>query len=145
MRELIARTGVVVCVAMAAYVGASRLDDTIAVFDDLADRNAEATYFVRTYSDSSWVAGSPRVIDDARLWMPRDATYRVVRGPKFDYARSSGYGGYFLLGLMLPRKQTESLSARWVFCYGCTASTLGPRFEVLSASSDGFLFGRVSS
>jgi hypothetical protein len=143
MAQSAIRVGTVICVAVAGYVGAGRLDDTVAVFDFRADANAAATFRGRTYPASPWVAGNWKVMEDARLWMPDDASYRVVHGPLFKAADHSGFGRYFLLGLLLPRRQTESESARWAFCYGCEASTLGPRFEVLSDSGNGFLFGRI--
>ena len=139
------RLGVVACVALAGLTAAGRLDDTIAVFDFLADGNAQRTYMQRVYPESAWVAGKSSVLEDARLWMPEDATYRVVQGPAFDNARYSGFGRYFLLGFLLPRRQVEDESAKWVFCYGCDAATLGDPFEVLSDSGEGFLFGRVTS
>ena len=142
MRELAIRLGVVACVAAAAYIGAARLDDTVAVFDFRADLNASASYRDRTYLPGRGLAGSWRVLEDARLWMPRDARYRVVEGPAVG-VETHRYARFFLLGLLLPRRQTESTSAPFVFCYGCTPSTLGPRFHVLSRSSD-LLFGRTS-
>jgi hypothetical protein len=142
MRELAVRVGVVLCVAAAAYIGAARLDDTIAVFDFRADLNASASYRDRTYLPGRGLAGNWRVLEDARLRMPRDASYRVVEGPAVGL-ETHRYARFFLLGLLLPRRQTESTSAPFVFCYGCTPSTLGPRFHVLSRSSD-LLFGRTS-
>lgn len=139
------RIGVVLCVAVAGCVGAGRLDNAVAVFDFRADVNDAATFSERTYLDSPWVAGEWTVMDDARLWMPKDATYRVVQGPLFDRAVHSGQGPDFLRGLLLPRRETNSESARWVFCYDCDESTLGSGFEVLSKSRDGFLFARVRS
>jgi hypothetical protein len=142
MRDLVVRVGVVACVAAAAYIAASRLDDTIAVFDFRADLNASATYRDRTYLPGRGLAGSWHVLEDARLWMPRDASYRVVEGPAVGL-ETHRYARFFLLGLLLPRRQTDSAAAPFVFCYGCTRSTLGPRVHVLSRSSD-LLFGRAS-
>ena len=142
MRELAVRVGVVLCVAAAAYIGAARLDDTVAVFDFRADLNASASYRDRTYLPGRGLAGSWRVLEDARLWMPHDASYRVVEGPAAGL-ETSRYARFFLLGLLLPRRQTDSASAPFVFCYGCTRSTLGPHVHVLSRSSD-LLFGRTS-
>jgi hypothetical protein len=145
-RELLGsavRLGVVLCVALAGLTAAARLDDTIAVFDFGADANSAQTFDERTYPASPWVAGANAVIEDARLWMPEDATYRVVHGPMLTRTQYSGFGRHFLLGFLLPRRQIASESARWAFCYGCEPTTLGPRFEVLSDSGDGFLFGRV--
>jgi hypothetical protein len=142
MRELAVRAGVVLCVAAAAYIGAARLDDTVAVFDFRADLNASASYRDRTYLPGRGLAGSWRVLEDARLWMPRDASYRVVEGPAAGL-ETRRYARFFLLGLLLPRRQTDSASAPFIFCYGCTRSTLGPHVHVLSRSRD-LLFGRRS-
>lgn len=145
VRQTAIRIGVVACVGIACVTGAGRLDDTIAVFDFRADLNAAATYRERVYPESRWVAGYWRVLEDARLRMPEGATYRIVEGPRFNTGDHSGHAGYFLLGLLLPRRQTDSESARWVFCYGCEPTTLGARFRVLSDSGDGLLFGRMQS
>ena len=84
-------------------------------------------------------------MDDARLWMPEDAEYRVVEGGELTVAEGSGYGNHFLRTLLLPRVQTDSPTVPWVFCYECTSATLGPDYEVLSDSGDGFLFARRRS
>jgi len=144
MREFLVRLGVVACVAASAYIGASRLDDTIAVFDFRADLNASLTYRDRTYLPGDGLAGDWRVLEDARLWMPRDATYRVVVRPGTGI-ETRRYARFFLLGLLLPRRQVESQDAEYAFCYSCTPRSLGPRFHVLSRGADGFLFGRLGS
>jgi hypothetical protein len=145
VRVVATRVAVVACVGAACVMGAGKLDDSIAVFDFRADLNAAASYRERAYPASTWVAGSANVMEDARLWMPRNAEYRVVNGPDFSLHDSSGYGRHFLRTLLLPRTQTDSESAPWVFCYGCTGSTLGPRYEVLSRGENGFLFARRRS
>ena len=74
-------------------------------------------------------------MDDARLWMPETASYRVVHGPGATAAqRTSTSLRHFLLALFLPRRQTEHETARWVFCYDCAPSVLGPQYEILSDS-----------
>lgn len=144
MRDFVVRIGVVVSVAVAAYIGAARLDDTIAVFDFRADLNASLSYRDRTYLPGLGLAGDWRVLEDARLWMPRDATYRVVEKPGTGI-ETRRYTRFFLLGQLLPRRQVESARAEYAFCYSCTPRTLGPRFQVLSRGADGFLFGRFRS
>jgi hypothetical protein len=139
-----ARVGVAACVAVMAFGGAEKLDDAVGFFDFRADENATASYAVRTYPDILWIAGSPAVMEDARLWMPEDAEYRVVEGRKLSLAESSGYGRHFLRTLLLPRTLTESESAPWVFCYACTQATLGHDYEVLSSQGD-LLFARRRS
>jgi hypothetical protein len=138
------RLGVVACVSVACFTGAGRLDDTVAIFDYRADANATATFRERTYPASSWVAGNANVMDDARLWMPEDASYRVVAG-EFASAENSGWGRHFLRTLLLPRTQTESKTAQWAFCYACMPDTLGQEYEVVSESGGGFLFARRRS
>ena len=145
VRLLVASLGVVACVGVACFVGAGRLDDTVAIFDFRSDLHSAESYRERTYPESPWVAGSARVMEDARLWLPEDAEYRVLEARELSIAESSGYGEHFLRTLLLPREQTESESAPWVFCYGCSPETLGPEYEVLSDSGNGLLFARRRS
>jgi len=141
-RQIAARIGVVACVAAACLVAAGSLDSAVAVFDFRADANVAATYSERTYPDVEWLVGGAKVMEDARLWMPADGTYRVVRGsgavpqPRLESLR------FFLRVLLMPREQTELASAPWVFCFGCTRTSLGPGYVVLSDSGHGFLFVR---
>jgi hypothetical protein len=138
------RVGVVACVAAACLLGAGRLDDAVAVFDYQADANVVATFSERTYPDIAELPRGARVMEDARLWMPEDATYRVIDGP-LSAELSSGSLRTFLVVLLMPRRQTQVESVPWVFCHRCTSSTLGLEYEVLSDSGHGFLFARRRS
>ena len=138
------RIGVVACVIAACLLGAGRLDDALAVFDFRADANDAATFGERTYPDIEWLPGGAGVMEDARLWMPDDATYRVTRGPGIAASRL-GSLRTFLFVLLLPRSQAQQEPVPWVFCQGCTPATLGPQYEVLSDSRHGFLFARRRS
>ena len=140
--QLGVRVGVVACTAAACLIGAARLDDAVAVFDFYADANDAATFSDRTYPGIEWMPGGSAVMDDARLWMPEAASYRVVHGPGEAAARRTRSLRHFLLALFLPRRQTEHEAARWVFCYDCAPFVLGPRYEVLSDTGQGFLFAR---
>ena len=122
-------------------MGAGRLDDAVAVFDFRADANDAATFNERTYPEIEWLPAGARVMEDARLWMPADATYRVIAGPHTPPSRSRSLRT-FLFVLLMPRRQTQLESASWVFCQGCTPATLGPGYDVLSDSGHGFLFAR---
>lgn len=139
------RVGVAASVAAACLLGAGRLDDVIAVLDFQADANFAATFNERTYPEIEWLPGGATVMEDARLWMPEDAMYRVVRGPRLTARSAYGSLRIFLVVLLMPRRETELTSARWVFCQGCMPSTLGPEYEVLSDSGDGFQFARRKS
>lgn len=138
------RIGVVACVAVAAVLGAVRLDEALGLFDFRADRNASLGYLERVYGDEGVVVSRP-VVQDALAWMPEDATYRVLVGPhltgehRFTRLVIEDFLEYFLL----PRRRTSSPSAPWVLCYGCDVSLLGPRFRVLSDGGNGIVFGRV--
>jgi hypothetical protein len=141
-RQIVVRVGVVACAAAACLIGAGRLDDAIAVFDFQADANERSTFNDRTYPGIEWLPDGADVMDDARLWMPETATYQVVHGPGDSAVRRTRSLRHFLLALFLPRRPTQLESARWVFCYSCTPSFLGPQYEVLSDSGRGFLFAR---
>ena len=139
------RVGVVACVAAASLLGAGRLDNTVAVFDYRADMNAGATFNERTYPEIEFLPGWARVMEDARLWMPEDASYDVFVGPNTP-PRRSGPLRTFLLVLLAPREQMQSGAATpWAFCFDCTASMLHPEYEILSDSGHGFQFARRRS
>ena len=137
------RLGVVICAAVAITTATIRLDDVLGVYDLRADTNAASTYDQRAHTYPGWSTAGGKVLEDARLWMPEHATYRVVLGPGFDEARSTDFTRHMLLWFLLPRRPTESDSAKWVFCYGCNDTTLGERLRVLSHVEGGPSFGRV--
>ncbi|MGH3134098.1 MAG: hypothetical protein ACRDNY_10245 [Gaiellaceae bacterium] len=134
------RAGVVLSVVALAASGFTRLDETLGLFDYRADRNAGLAYLDREYGDRGW-APDRRVIEDARLWMPPDATYRIALGRKWDNLDGT-VAADFLRYFLMPRMDTESVSAPWVFCYGCDLSGQDG-FEVLSEGRDGIRFGRM--
>jgi hypothetical protein len=140
--RLAIRAGVIACVGAACLIGAGRLDDAVAVFDFHADANYAATFNDRTYPDIDSLPGAAPVLEDARLWMPEDASYRVVFGSR-DVERRHTNVRYFLYILLWPRAQQDD-DASWVFCYGCGPGRLGPKHEVLS-QSDRLLFARKAS
>jgi hypothetical protein len=142
--HLAVRVGVVACVAAAALLGATRLDNAVAVFDFHADENVAATFNERTYPEIVELPGGAKVFEDARLWMPENASYGVLDGPRADEV-VSGPVRTFLDVLLMPRRRTQLQSPPWTFCYGCTRSTLGREYEVLSSSGHGFLFARRRS
>lgn len=135
------RVGVVLCVLAACLLGGGRLDDAVAVFDFTADTNVAATFNQRTYPEIVELQEAARVFEDARLWMPEDATFRVVDGPRAQEL-VSGPVRTFLDVLLMPRRRTEDESTRWLFCYGCTRRALDAGYDVLSDSGHGFLFAR---
>jgi hypothetical protein len=124
---------------------AIELAHALALYDWRADQNAARTYLDREYGEPFDIVGSQKVVAAANLWMPEDASYRVLTGP-------NGVGGdgvapelrrAFLRFLLLPRRQTTSPTAAWVICAGCDRSALGPRFQVLSRGGEAMVFGRM--
>jgi len=134
------RAGVIVCVLAAALGGLARLDETLGPFDWRADRNASLTYLDREYGDRGW-ALDRRVIEDARLWMPRDAEYGIVLGPRWDNLDGQ-VAADFLKYFLLPRREVHAESASWVFCYGCDVARLGAGFEIHFRGRGGIVFGQ---
>ena len=143
--QVTVRVGVVACVVAAGLLGAGRLDNALAIFDFQADANVALTFNERNYPEVEGLPGWTKVLEDARLWMPDDATYRVVDGPREHVETSFASLRTYLGVLLMPRRETELRSTPWVVCYGCTPTTLGPEYEVLSDSGDGLLFARRRS
>jgi len=137
----VVRLGVVLCIGVAVAVAVAGFTDALDGSDFWADRNSSLDYASRSVPGADAV-GSQKVAEDARLWMPEDATYRIVKAPDLqgplEWAAPD-----FLAGFLLPRRQTESEDAPWVFCYRCDTAELGEGFEVLSDDGDGILFGRM--
>jgi len=141
--QVVRRLGVVVCIAAAVATAALELEDALGVFDGRADANSEQTYSQRTHTHPEWSPAAGRVLENARLWMPESARYRLVFGPAFDRHRSSDFSYLLLVDFLLPRRPSTSDSAPWVFCYGCDEHTLGDRFKILSRTAGGPWFGRI--
>ena len=139
------RVGVVACVVVACAFGFARIDEMLGLFDYRADRNASLTYRDRLYGEPFDIVGSQKVVEEARLWMPESSSYRVLVGQqkRVQSGVRRDLAPAFLEFLLMPREQTESPSAPWVFCYGCDRSELGAGFEVLSDGGNGIVFGRV--
>ena len=136
------RAAVVACVALTSVIAVLKLDDALGLYDARADRQSAWSFEQR----NGLLAGPPEheeVIEEARLRMPLAATYRVVLGPQADRTAAPNYTRHMLPWLMLPRRQTQSSMAEWVFCFGCRPETLGRRFVTHARTSDGLLFGRV--
>jgi len=136
----VARFGVVICVVVATAVTVGAFSDALDGSDFWADRNSALDYTSRSVPYQEAV-GSRKVAEDARLWMPEDATYRIVTAPDLQ-GPLQWAAPDFLAGFLLPRRQTESTETPWVFCFSCDVAALGEDFEVLSDDGSGVTFGR---
>jgi hypothetical protein len=118
-------------VAAAVIASAAQLDHTFGVVDWRADQNAGRGYLERTYGVGSDRIGSRRIVEDARLWMPKDAKYRILVGPKPALSqRGLGVASDFLRFFLLPR--LESQDAPWILCFDCNVAKLRDGFRQLS-------------
>jgi len=136
------RLGVVLCIGLAVTFAATAYSDALEASDSWADRNSSLGYASRSVPFEAAV-GSQKVVEDARLWMPEDATYRIVTAPDLE-GPLQWAAPDFLAGFLLPRRQTESEDTAWVFCFQCDTSALGERFDVLSDGGNGVLFGSTT-
>jgi hypothetical protein len=135
------RLGAGLCVAAITLSLPFAIDDGLRGNDSWADHNSSLTYMARSVPPADAV-GSPGVVEDARLWMPNDAEYRIVTPDDLVGPLQWAFPD-FIAAFLLPRREVQSEDAEWIFCVRCDSTTLGSAYEVLSDSGDGILFGRV--
>ena len=141
----LARLGAIMCVGLTLVVSLRFLvHDALPGQQSWSTRNSGQTYSERTFPQDELI-GSGKVAEDARLWMPLTASYRLAIGEKEKYSPWSWAAPNFLLGFLAPRKRNDSPSAEWILCLGCDVSSLGTNFEVLSNGGNGVIFGRLKS
>ena len=144
MTQLLVRVGVAFCVVLTLAVCMRWLfHDALPGQDHWATLNSEETYAQRTFPSDEFI-GSGHVAEDARLWMPRDATYRIVVGSKYENTPWGWAAPNFLAGFLFPRRRDDR-HAKWVLCLGCDEGSLGSSFNVLSDGGNGVVFGRLGA
>jgi hypothetical protein len=140
----LARIGVFLCVVLTLAVTMRWLfHDALPGQDHWASLNSSQTYAQRTFPSDEFI-GSGHVVEDARLWMPRSATYRVLVGAKYENSAWGWAAPNFLAGFLFPRKR-DDVAAKWILCLGCDVGALGTGFHVLSDGGNGVVFGRIGS
>jgi len=140
--QLLARVGVVFCVVVTLAVCLRWLfHDALPGQDHWASLNAGQTYAERTFPPDEFI-GSGRVAEDGRLWMPKNASYRVVVGAKYENTAWGFAAPHFLEGFLFPRRRVDGGSSDWLFCLGCDAGSL--HIHVLSRGGNGVVFGKAS-
>jgi hypothetical protein len=141
-RRSLARVGVVVCVVLTISVTLRWLfHDALPGQDHWASLNSGQTYAERTFPPDEFI-GSGKVAEDARLWMPRSATYRILVGEKYENSAWGFAAPHFLEGFLFPRHRVDTPATSWVLCLGCDVAALGGGFRVLSDGGNGVVFGR---
>jgi hypothetical protein len=138
----LARLGVVVCIVVTLSVAIRWLvHDALPGQDHWASLNSSQTYAQRTFPPDEFI-GSGTVAEDARLWMPRSSTYRILVGTKYENTAWGFAAPHFLEGFLFPRHRIDSSAAQWVICLGCDIPSLGGHFRVLSDGGNGVVFGK---
>ena len=141
-RAGLAGLGAILCVALTLGVSLRWLfHDALPGQQSWSTRNSVASYAERTFPRDELI-GSATVVEDARLWMPRTSSYRIVVGENKKYSPWAWAAPNFLAGFLLPRMRDDSPGTEWIFCLGCDIPALGPGFEVLSDGHNGVVFGR---
>ena len=134
----LARVGVVACVVLTLAVCLRWLfHDALPGQNHWATLNSTQTYAQRTFPSDEFI-GSGHVAEDGRLWMPTDASYRIVVGSKYENSPWGWAAPHFLEGFLFPRKRDDT-AGQWVFCLGCES----PQMNVLSDGGNGVRFGKV--
>lgn len=144
------RLGVALSVVTASAFGIVGLAHALTFFDGRATSYASLTYQDRIYGyrrESPNIIRDREVVEHSLATMPRDATYRVVMGPRWRPAWRTRWSDEleadFLRYFLLPRQQTDSRSAEWLYCFACDVEALGAPFQVLFESRSGLRFGRI--
>lgn len=101
-----------------------------------------------SYADREIAGGDSVVIDTqtpyrALALIPRNSSYRVVTGSRLESPRRltlsfvADWFRYFLMPLR------PSPDARWVICYGCDRTQVGPDYSLRWSDKNGISIGRV--
>jgi hypothetical protein len=121
-------------------------------YDGKADTFAALTYDERQFGVWHGVPTAIRdrdVVKMAAAEMPLDAHYRVVIGPgwipEWTSNASRSIEADFLRFYLLPRLQTTSADAPWVFCFRCDMRRLGRDVRIVAEADSGLRFVEVTS
>ena len=134
-----ARVAVAACVVFGALYFVKALFD----LDGRARANSELSFGDREIAGGNAILVSQDDAYDARSLIPPGATYRVRAGSLLRNAKplTSTYVESWYRYFLMPRRPAKN--ARWIICYGCDASGLGPSFENLWHDDNGVSIGRL--
>jgi hypothetical protein len=132
-----------VAVAVSVLFGAVYFVKALSDLDGRARANSELSFGDREIAGGNAILVSQDDAYDARSLIPPRATYRVRAGPRLRNAKplTSTYVESWYRYFLMPRRPAQN--ARWIICYGCDASGLGPSFENLWHDDNGVSIGRL--
>jgi len=132
-----------VAVAASVVFGALYFVKALSDLDGRARANSELSFEDREIAGGNAILVSQDAAYEARGLIPPRATYRVRAGSLLRNAKplTSTYVESWYRYFLMPRRPAEN--ARWIICYGCDASELGPSFETLWHDDNGVSIGRL--
>ena len=137
------RLGLASSAAVAIGFGVGYFPRALSRLDDAASSNGALSFSDREIAGGNSIVVDQQAAYQARALIPPHASYRVVTGPHLRNASSltqSFVASWFTYFLM-PRR--PAADASWVVCYGCEASALGERYDVVWQDKDGISIGQV--
>jgi hypothetical protein len=139
----IARSGVILCVAVALVFGLVYFVGAVNRLGDDASRNAALNFDDREFAGGNSLVVDKRALYEARALIPKDGTYRVVAGPGVEGASelTEPYIDQFARSFLMPRRPADD--ANWVLCYGCELAALGSGADVVWENGGGIFLVEV--
>lgn len=132
-------------VAVAASIGFGTVYFVKALLDldEATTANSVLSYDDREIAGGNSILVSQDAAYEARALIPPEATYRVRAGFLLRNAKplTSTYVESWFRYFLMPRRPAEE--ARWIICYGCDASELGPSYDVRWHDDNGISVGRL--
>jgi hypothetical protein len=132
--------GLVIAVGVVAAI---YLVKAVVKLDDTADANSAMSYADREIAGGNSILIDQDAAYEARALIPSAATYRVRVGPGLRNATplTSTYVESWFDYFLMPRRPAGN--ARWIICYGCDRSELGPSFVERWRDDNGISIGRL--
>jgi hypothetical protein len=133
----------VACAAIAAGFALGYFPRAVSRLGDAASENSRLSFADREIAGGNSIVVDQEAAFEARLLIPRQATYRVVAGPHLQGATPltrpfvEGWFRYFLM----PRRPARDAS--WIVCYGCDEAELGEAFHRRWRDLSGISIGRL--
>ena len=121
-----ARVGVVGCVIVAVLLGAVYFVKAVDALSDTASTNAAANFDDREFGGGNSLVADKSALYEARALIPDDQSYRVLTGSPVagETELTQEFIDQFARYFLMPRRPDGD--ARWIICYGCDRSKLGP-------------------
>jgi hypothetical protein len=134
---------VFVCLGIAAALW--RAAGTVHQLGGIAGQNSHLDYADREVGGGNGVIIDQAALYEARAWIPRDASYRMLSGSHLQSATplSEPFAHVYFRYFLMPRRRSDS--APWIVCFGCDLATQAPGARTVWSDSDGIAIARAAS